>query len=98
MTFSTTAAGGPPFTYLWRRDGTALTNQTNATLVLVNVQLTNAGTYSVEVTGCGRATNSAQLAVTPPVAVARNRSKFLLELEYPVKTTWVEAGDQCAAS
>jgi Immunoglobulin I-set domain/Proprotein convertase P-domain len=70
VTFTTTAAGGPPFTYLWRRDGSALTNQTNATLVLTNVQLTNAGIYSVEVTGCGRATNSAQLAVTPPVAAA----------------------------
>ncbi len=67
VTFSTTASGGPAFTYLWRRDGSALTNQTNATLVLTNVQSANAGNYSVEVTGCGRATNSAQLAVTPPV-------------------------------
>ena len=67
VTFSITASGGPPFTYLWRKDGSALTNQTNATLVLTNVQLANAGIYSVEVMGCGRATNSAQLAVTPPV-------------------------------
>jgi len=68
VSFRTTAAGGPSFTYQWRKDGGALTNQTNATLVLAGLHATNAGLYSVEVTGCGRATNFAQLTVTPLLA------------------------------
>jgi subtilisin-like proprotein convertase family protein len=61
--FSTTAGGGGPYRFVWRKDGVVLTNQTNATLVVPNVTSTNAGVYAVEVTGCGRITNFASLSI-----------------------------------
>jgi subtilisin-like proprotein convertase family protein len=67
--FSTTAGGGAgPFRFIWRKDGVALTGQSNSTLILANVTSTNAGLYSVEVIGCGRVTNFASLSVLSPVA------------------------------
>lgn len=52
-TFAVAAAGFDDIRYLWFRDTTVLTGQTNATLVIENVQATNAGLYSVSVTGVG---------------------------------------------
>ncbi len=67
--FSTTAGGGAgPYRFVWRKDGMALMNQTNSTLILTSVTSTNAGIYSVEVIGCGRVTNFASLSVLSPIA------------------------------
>jgi hypothetical protein len=44
------AMGTPRLSYRWRRDATTLPSGTNATLVLANVQLSDAGTYSVVIT------------------------------------------------
>jgi FG-GAP-like repeat/Immunoglobulin domain/IPT/TIG domain len=47
--FSVSASGTTPFLYQWSFNTTILTRATNATLTLNNVQLTNAGLYSVTV-------------------------------------------------
>jgi hypothetical protein len=65
--FSVTAGGGTPLYYQWYYNtNTALAGQTNSTLTLANVQLTNAGKYSVIVTNLFGSTNSvfATLSVT----------------------------------
>jgi Immunoglobulin I-set domain len=42
--------GTPPFTYQWQFKGINIPNETNATLFLTNVNLSNAGNYTVGVT------------------------------------------------
>lgn len=65
-TFSVIASGTPAPTYQWRKDGTAISGATSATLALANLQSADAGSYSVVVTNsAGSVTSSpANLAVT----------------------------------
>ena len=49
-TFTVVATGTGPLAYQWQFQGVNLPNATNATLVLTNLQLSNAGPYSVVVT------------------------------------------------
>jgi len=68
--FSTTASGTGPFTYVWLRNGSVLGGQNASSLILSSVALTNAGTYSVIVSGaCGSVTNSASLVVNTPASL-----------------------------
>jgi len=43
-TFTVTAAGAAPFSYVWRKDGVVIPGQTTSSLNLGNVTLANAGT------------------------------------------------------
>lgn len=72
VTFSANAAGTPLPTFQWRKDGVAIAGATALSLTLTNVQLSQAGTYSVVATNAaGTATsNAAALTVTPPAAAA----------------------------
>ncbi len=45
--FSVTAAGAPPYFYQWQLNGANIPGATSPTLILTNIQLTDAGTYSV---------------------------------------------------
>jgi hypothetical protein len=63
-TFTVSASGTGPFTYVWRKDGGAPLSSDSNQLDLVSVSAGDAGVYSVEVTGtCGSVTNSATLTV-----------------------------------
>ncbi|MCU1265469.1 MAG: C-terminal target protein [Acidobacteria bacterium] len=79
--FTTTASGTGPFSFVWKKGVTVLTTgsfggrvtitntATTSTLTITNVQAGDAGTYTVETTGaCGTASQSSTLAVnsTPP--------------------------------
>jgi len=66
--FSVTAIGTPPLSYQWNFNGTNLAGATNPTLTLTNVQLNQAGNYTVLVTNLyGSALGSnAMLTVTLP--------------------------------
>lgn len=79
--FSTTASGTAPFSFVWKQGMTVLTNgalggrvtivsgSTTSTLTIANVQVGDFGNYTVETTGtCGMATQTASLSVnsTPP--------------------------------
>jgi PKD repeat protein len=76
VTFNVGALGNPPLYYAWRLNGTNINNATNATLAIPNVQLTNAGTYSVVVTDSvgtvisAVTSSNATLTVVTPAPVA----------------------------
>jgi hypothetical protein len=57
-TFSVTATGTGPFTYQWQLNGTNLPGATNSTLALSAINPSQAGAYSVVVTGPGGSTTS----------------------------------------
>ncbi len=69
-TFSVVATGTPPLSYQWRFNGTNLPGRTGSSLTLSSVQLTDAGTYSVQVTNlAGSVISSNAILVvneTPP--------------------------------
>ena len=67
-----TAEGPAPLTYQWSKDGVPLAGATAATLPLTKVSASDAGDYSVAVTGpSGTATTSpVKLTVAPPLAIA----------------------------
>ena len=69
VTFSVTAAGAQ--SYQWYLNGTAILGATGSTLSIANVQGSNAGTYSVQITNpTGTVTsNSVTLAVTSAPAI-----------------------------
>ncbi len=70
-TFSVTASGTSPLSYQWTFNGTGITDETNATLTLPNVQPGQAGTYAVTVSNPGGVTNSVDAILTviiPPPA------------------------------
>lgn len=47
--FSVTASGTPPFTYVWYKNGQPIPGESNSTLVISAVKLTDAGTYVCQV-------------------------------------------------
>ncbi len=64
--FDIVASGGSPFTYQWSKDGLDLPGETNAALVLVNVQIASSpGNYAARIVNlCGSTiSRSASLAV-----------------------------------
>jgi len=70
VTLSTTAIGDGPLSYVWRKDGMTLTNETGATLLLTNVGGADTAEYCVEVSGaCGVVTNCATLTVILPASI-----------------------------
>jgi hypothetical protein len=82
--FSTTASGIGPFSFVWKKGATILntgdlggrvtitSGSSSSTLLISNVQASDASTYSVETTGaCGTATQSVSLTLdsTPPTII-----------------------------
>jgi hypothetical protein len=69
-TFNVTASGAAPLSYQWSWNGTNILGATNSTLTLANIQLAQAGNYSVLVANPVGATNSSAATLTvglPPV-------------------------------
>jgi hypothetical protein len=66
-TFSVTASGTPPLSYQWNFNGTNISEATNTSLTLTNVQLSQAGNYAVLVTNLygSMLSSNAVLAVIP---------------------------------
>jgi hypothetical protein len=66
VAFGVVASGTPAPGYRWQFNNSDLSGVTGSSLVLTNLQATNAGTYSVIVTNLyGATTSAAQLAVYP---------------------------------
>ncbi len=80
-TFNVTAGGTAPYTYQWSWNGTNLIGATNSTLILPNIQLTQAGDYAVLVTNPVGATNSGAATLTvvlPPTITQQPQSLSVL--------------------
>jgi streptogramin lyase len=67
VTFSVTAAGTPPLSYQWHKDGSNLPGASNATYIVANVQTNDAGIYSVVVSNAvdSKTSTNALLTVQP---------------------------------
>jgi hypothetical protein len=81
-TFTVCAGGTKPLSYQWWKDGLALNGQTNLSLMLTNVQISDFGSYSVIVTNVFSLVTSspAQLALGhSPVANADIVYRFASE-------------------
>jgi subtilisin-like proprotein convertase family protein len=63
-TFSTSASGTGPFTYVWRKDGVVIEGESSNSITVANLKASDVGTYTVEVTGhCNSVSRSAYLAI-----------------------------------
>ncbi len=95
VTFKVAAAGNPPLQYAWRLNNALINNATNAVFGIPNVQLTNAGTYSVivsDITGSVTSSNALltvqSVGPTPPAAPSALGATPLSETQ--VQLTWVD--------
>src|SRR5215471_16780591 len=86
LAFVVSASGAATLKYQWSFNGTPISNATNTSLSLTNIQLTNAGTYTVAVTN-GSGSNGA--SATLSVASAPWRL-------YPTNLVALRAGDGVA--
>ena len=80
-TLSVSVTGTEPFTYQWRRNGTAIEGATAASLALSAVQASAAGSYTVTVTNsAGSVTSAAGVLTvnTAPVITQQPRSVAVL--------------------
>lgn len=72
--FSVTAGGDGPFSYLWRFGGVPIGGATNATVTLTSVQTNQAGLYSVVITspyGSVTSSNATLTVLDPPVIIVQ---------------------------
>jgi hypothetical protein len=72
-TFDVGVTGLDPLAYQWSFNGTNIFGATNAVLTLTNIQLAEAGNYSVAITNTSGATNSAAatLTVVSPILITQ---------------------------
>ena len=80
FTFSVSVSGDAPL-YQWQKNGVAIGGATNSTLVLTNIQLTNAGTYSVSISNLVSAvvsSNAILSVVAFPTITTQPRSQSVL--------------------
>jgi len=76
VTFRMSATASRPYFFQWQMNGTNLLGATNSLLVLTNVTMSQAGSYSVVVSNSlGTVTNSALLTVIPLVIDTQPQSQ-----------------------
>ena len=76
--FTVAATGTAPLSYRWLFNGTNFAGATNAILTLTNVQLTNAGNYSVVVTNVVGSVTSSNAVLTvnvPPMITQQPQAR-----------------------
>jgi Concanavalin A-like lectin/glucanases superfamily/Bacterial Ig domain/Immunoglobulin domain len=83
VVFTVTASGSPPLNYQWFLETNPITVATNSSLVLNNVQPTQAGNYSVVVSNAyGTATSSNALLTVltfPPTIISQPQSRTMFQ-------------------
>jgi len=77
FTFVVTAAGAPPLSYQWRRNGTNLPQATQASLTLTNVSRAHAGVYAVVVSNLFGTATSANAGLRMLVSQSVDRPQQL---------------------
>ena len=75
--FSVSASGTAPFTYVWRKDGSTVVGGNSSSLTLNNTTSANAGSYTVTITNSlGSATSTAAtLTVNDPATTFTQRKR-----------------------
>ncbi|QYM77803.1 immunoglobulin domain-containing protein [Horticoccus luteus] len=68
VTFTAAATGTDPLTYQWKKNGSAISGATSATLTLSTVQLADAGDYVLTATNSASVVDSAVATLTVQVA------------------------------
>ena len=66
--FAATVAGANPLSYQWQKDAVPVAAATATSLLLTNLQLTNAGSYALQVTNVYGSATSSQAVLTMKVA------------------------------
>jgi alpha-tubulin suppressor-like RCC1 family protein len=76
-TFSVSASGTAPFTYVWRKDGSTVVGGNSSSLTLNNITSANAGNYTVTITNSiGSVTSTAAtLTVNDPATTFTQRKR-----------------------
>ncbi len=64
IVFTVEAAGTPPFSYQWRKNGVDIVGATDVSLVLTNIQPADAGNYRVAVSNMAGSVTSVAAALT----------------------------------
>jgi hypothetical protein len=82
-TLSVVADGTGPFTYQWRFNGTNIAGATGSSLNLSGIQITNAGLYTVVVTGPGGSVTSRVAVVNVYPRLTSQRQGTSLILTWP---------------
>ena len=104
VTFTVAASGAPPLTYQWKKNGVAIAGATTDTLSLSNVQLSDAGIYTVTVSNSAGSVESAPatLSVTSPSGLIIMNDSFAdgerLTLAPPASATWLKAQSSTVAT
>jgi len=78
VTFSVNAVGAEPLNYQWRWNGTSLVGATDSVLSLANVQVAQAGHYSVVVSNVAGVAISSDAAL----AVVESTTNYLLNVNF----------------
>jgi alpha-galactosidase len=87
-TFTTDSSGTPPFQYAWTKNDAPLPGQSANTITLNPTSATDAGVYSVQVTGAfGTVTNSAVLTSPTPTNLTAQLSNGVAQLAWPTDHT-----------
>jgi Immunoglobulin domain len=93
--FNATAGGTLPLSYQWRLEGAPLAGSTNSSLILLNVQVSQSGNYSVTVTNVAGSVTStnALLTVNPaPTFVTHHVDPNNPNPAFPY-TSWLSAAN-----
>jgi uncharacterized repeat protein (TIGR02543 family) len=104
VSFTVVAAGSPAPTYQWKKNGVALPGATADTLMLSNVQLADAGIYTVALTNTAGSLQSspATLSITSPGGVVIMNDSFAdgerASLAPPGSATWLKAQSSTVAA
>jgi hypothetical protein len=83
VTFTIEATGLPSLSYQWRKDGNTIAGATNASLVMTNLLLIDAGSYSVSVS------NSQGSITSNPAILTINPAGVSADLHFAVTITGV---------
>jgi pectate lyase/pectin methylesterase-like acyl-CoA thioesterase len=107
VSFTVAASGTPPLAYQWQKNGMPVAGPTGAgaeTLALSNIQLSDAGIYSVVVSNSAGTIESmpASLSVTLPAGLVVMNDGFAdgerLTLAPPASATWLKAQGSTTAT
>ena len=93
VTFTASATGTAPLTYIWKFGGIAISGATTSKLQLTNVQTTNEGSYTVTVTNsAGQASSAGSLTIEVPPTISSQPKNLTVTNGDPAQFSVVATG------